>query len=311
MHSRIVGTGSCLPARVLSNVELARSVDTSDAWIQAMTGICARHIAAEGESTTEMAAIAAQRALLAAGMAASDLELIIVATITPDLVFPSTAAMLQARIGARDVGCFDLSAACSGFVFGLSVADGLITSGKCKAALVVGAERMSQLLDWKDRSTCVLFGDGAGAAVLVPSAQPGIRSANMHAEGSSPDVLRAPSKVSPYLHMNGSVVFKFAVRALADAGMEALRVNRMVPDEVDWVIPHQANRRIIEASAKKLHIDMTRVIITVDHHANTSAASIPLAMDEAIGDGRILRGDTVLLLSVGGGFTWGSCMLEW
>ncbi len=276
-----------------------------------MTGICARHIAGDSESTTEMAAIAAQRALSAAGMAAGDLELIVVATITPDLVFPSTAAMLQARIGARDVGCFDLSAACSGFVFGLSVADGLIASGRCKAALVVGAERMSRLLDWKDRSTCVLFGDGAGAAVLVPSAQPGIRSTNMHAEGSSPDVLRTPSKVSPYLHMDGSVVFKFAVRALTDAGVEALRVNRMAPDEIDWVIPHQANRRIIEASAKKLHIDMRRVVITVDHHANTSAASIPLAMDEAIRDGRIRHGDTVLLLSVGGGFTWGSCMLQW
>jgi 3-oxoacyl-[acyl-carrier-protein] synthase-3 len=244
-------------------------------------------------------------------MRADAIDLIIVATITPDLVFPTTAAMVQARIGARTVGCFDLSAACSGFVFGLAMADGMIASGKCRSALVVGAERMSTLLDWSERSTCVLFGDGAGAAVLVSSDTPGLRTTSLHADGATPDVLRAPSKSSPYLHMEGGAVFKFAVRSLAEGGVEALRANDMGPSDIDWLIPHQANLRIIEASSKKLQIDAARVVVTVDRHANTSAASIPLALDEAVRDNRIERGDKVLLLSVGGGFTWASCMLEW
>ena len=311
MHSRIVGTGSYLPSRILTNDELARSVDTSDEWIRSMTGIGQRHIAGDQESTTDMAAIAANRALAAAGMRADAIDLIIVATISPDLVFPTTAAMVQSRIGARTVGCFDLSAACSGFLFGLAMADGMIASGKCRSALVIGAERMSKLLDWSERSTCVLFGDGAGAAVLVSSETPGIRTTSLHADGSTPDVLRTPAKDSPYLHMDGGAVFKFAVRSMVDGGSEALRANGMTPDEVTWLIPHQANLRIIEASAKKLRIGAERVVVSVDRHANTSAASIPLALDEAVRDGRIKRGDTVLLLSVGGGFTWASCMLDW
>ena len=276
-----------------------------------MTGITQRYVAGEHESTTDMAAQAAKEALAAAGIRADAIDLIIVATITPDLVFPTTAAMVQARIGARTVGCFDLSAACSGFLFGLAMADGMIASGKCQSALVVGAERMSKLLDWNERSTCVLFGDGAGAAVMVSSDTPGIRTTSLHADGATPDVLRAPSKTSPYLHMDGGAVFKFAVRSLVEGGQEAFRANDMSPGDVDWLIPHQANLRIIEASAKKLQIDAARVVVTVDRHANTSAASIPLALDEAVRDNRIEHGDKVLLLSVGGGFTWASCMLEW
>ena len=311
MHSRIVGTGSYLPTRILSNAELARSVDTSDEWIQSMTGIRQRHIAGDGESTTDMAAIAAKRALAAAGMVADAIDLIIVATITGDLVFPTTAAMVQSQIGARTVGCFDLSAACSGFVYGLAMADGMISSGKCRSALVIGAERMSKLLDWNERSTCVLFGDGAGAAVLVASDSPGIKSTSLHADGSAPDTLRAPSKHSPYLHMDGGAVFRFAVRSLVEGGQEALHANDMASGDIDWLIPHQANLRIVETSAKKLQIEPTRVVVTVDRHANTSAASIPLALDDAVRDGRIQTGHRVLMLSVGGGFTWASCMLEW
>ncbi|HEV2219766.1 MAG TPA: beta-ketoacyl-ACP synthase III [Casimicrobiaceae bacterium] len=311
MHSRIAGTGSYLPSRILTNSELARSVDTSDEWIRAMTGIAQRHIAGDGESTADMAALAAKEALAAAAMRASQIDLIIVATITPDLVFPTTAATVQAQIGARTVGCFDLSAACSGFVFALAMADGMIASGKCRSALVVGAERMSRLLDWRERSTCVLFGEGAGAAVLVASERPGVRTTSLHADGSAPDVLRAPSKRSPYLHMEGGAVFKFAVRSLVEGGQEALQANGMTPADVDWLIPHQANLRIIETSARKLQVDASHVVVTVDRHANTSAASIPLALDQAVRDGRIRRGHNVLLLSVGGGFTWASCMLEW
>lgn len=311
MHSRIAGTGHYLPSRILTNQELARSVDTTDAWITSVTGIRQRHIAGDGESTSEMGALASVEALAAAGMRATDIDLIIVATITPDLVFPSTSALVQARLGARHVGCFDLSAACSGFVFALATADAMISSGRCTSALVIGAERMSKLLDWTDRATCVLFGDGAGAVVLVASDAPGIRSVSLHADGSMPDVLRAPSKQSPYLHMDGSAVFKFAVKGLVDGGKESLSTNAMEPRDLDWLIPHQANLRIIEASVRRLNIDEARVVVTVDRHANTSAASMPLALDEAVRDGRIRDGDRILLLSVGGGFTWGSCMLDW
>ena len=276
-----------------------------------MTGIIERHIASDGETTAEMSALAAESALHRAGVSAQSLDLIIVATIKPDLVFPSTGALLQHRLGARQIASFDLSAACSGFLYGLAVADSMISSGKCKAALVVGSERMSQLLDWNERSTCVLFGDGAGAAVLVPAAEPGIRSVHLHADGSNPDVLRAPSKKTRYLHMEGGTVFRFAVKGLVEGGLECLSANDMSAADLDWVIPHQANLRIIESSAKKLDIPKEKLVVTVDRHANTSAASIPLALDSAVCEGRINAGDEVLLLSVGGGFTWASSLVRW
>lgn len=311
IFTRIAGTGSYLPSRIVPNSEIATKIDTSDAWIRSMTGIVQRHIAGDGESTTDMALVASQRALKGAGINSRELELIVVATITPDLVFPSTAAMLQARLGAPQVGAFDLSAACSGFLYAMAVVDGLITSGKCRAALVVGAETMSRLLDWNERSTCVLFGDGAGAVVLTPSGRPGIRSIHLHADGSSPDVLRAPSKYSQYLHMDGGTVYKFAVRGLVEGGREALDANQMGPDDVDWVIPHQANLRIMEAFAKKLNVPQENLIVTVDRHANTSAASIPLALDAAVSQNWMKTGNEVLLVSVGGGFTWASSLVRW
>jgi len=311
IYSRIAGTGSYLPHRTLSNTELAKTIDTSDAWIRSMTGIVQRHIADEKETTTEMAAIAATAALRSAGIRASDLDLIVVATITPDLVFPSTGALLQHRLGAPTVGAMDISAACSGFLYGLALVDGMISSGKSKAALVVGSERMSRLLNWNERTTCVLFGDGAGAAVLIGGSAPGVRSVHLHADGSTPDVLRTPSKDSPYLHMEGATVFRFAVRGLVEGGVECLSSNTMSADSVTWLIPHQANLRIIETSARKLGIPRDRLIITVDQHANTSAASIPLALDFGVRRGMIKAGDEILLLSVGGGFTWASTLIRW
>lgn len=311
LHSRIVGTGGYLPSRILTNDELAASIDTSDAWIKSMTGIVQRHIAGDGESTTDMALLASSHALAAAAIRANELDLIVVATITPDLIFPSTAALLQARLGARNVGAVDLSAACSGFMYGLAFADSMIASGRVRSVLVVGSEVMSRLLDWRDRSTCVLFGDGAAAAVLVPAAQPGIRSIRLHADGSTPEVLCTPSKKSRFLHMQGGAVFKFAVKGLVEAGTETIEENKVSVDQIDWLIPHQANLRIIEACAHKLHIRREKVIVTVDHHANTSAASIPLALDLAVRDGRIRAGHNVLLLSVGGGFTWAGALVTW
>lgn len=310
-YSRIVGTGGYLPSRILTNDELAASIDTSDAWIRSMTGIVQRHIAGDGESTTDMALVASSRALAAACMTAQDLELIVVATITPDLVFPSTAALLQARLGARNIGAVDLSAACSGFMYGLAFADSMIVSKRVRSALVVGSESMSRLLDWHDRSTCVLFGDGAAAAVLVPAARPGLRSTRLHADGSTPDVLRTPSKKNRFLHMQGGSVFKFAVKGLVEAGIEIIEENEVSVDEIDWLVPHQANLRIVEACAHKLRIAREKVIVTVDRHANTSAASIPLALDFAVRDGRIRAGHNVLLLSVGGGFTWAGALVTW
>ena len=311
IFSQIVGTGSYLPTRTLSNHEIAGSLDTSDGWIRSMTGIVQRHIAGVGETTTEMAAIASERALRNAGLAASKLDLIVACTITPDLVFPSTGALLQARLGAGHIGAFDISAACSGFLYGLAVADAMVISGRCRAALVVGSERMSQLVDWNERSTCVLFGDGAGAAVVVPDSEPGIRSVRLHADGSTPEVLRAPSINSPFVHMDGGTVFRFAVRGLVEGGQEATTENGVPLSSIDWLIPHQANLRIIQTSAHKLGMPLDKVVVTVDRHANTSAASIPLALDIAVMDGRVRSGHEVLLLSVGGGFTWASSIVRW
>ncbi len=318
MHSRIVGTGSYLPAKVVTNDELARTVDTTDAWIRTRTGIRERRVAAPDEKTSDLALNAARAALAAAKIAPADVDLIIVATTTPDMIFPSTACALQAKLGARGGAAFDVQAVCSGFVYALGVADRMIASGMARNALVVGAEVYSRILDWRDRGTCVLFGDGAGAAVIVPSPAPGVLSAHLHADGSHRDILCVPGTVAdgrvigtPFVHMDGPAVFRFAVRVLAEVAEEALAANRLEASAIDWLIPHQANIRIIEATAKKLGVPMGKIVSTVERHANTSAASIPLALDEAVRDGRIRDGHRVMLLGVGGGFTWGSVLLQW
>ncbi len=312
MPSTITGTGRYLPAQVLTNDEIARTIDTSDAWIRSMTGIRQRHIAAPDEQASDMALAASREALAAAGISAVDLDMIIVATITPDMIFPSTAALLQAKLAARPVPAFDLSAACSGFVYGITLADAMVSKGAARHVLVVGAEKMSRLLDWKDRSTCVLFGDGAGAAIVSAAKHPGIRTAHLHADGSQPAVLNcAPNLGRPYIYMDGGVVFRFAVRGIVEAAEEALAATAKSAGDVDWFIPHQANLRIIETAARKLKLPLERVVVSVDRHANTSAASIPLALDEAVRDGRIVAGQHVLMVGVGGGFTWGSVLIRW
>jgi 3-oxoacyl-[acyl-carrier-protein] synthase-3 len=317
-YSRIVGTGSYLPEKVLTNRDLELAVDTTDEWIYTRTGIRQRHIAADGEKTSDLALAASRSALQAAGMAAADLDLIVVATTTPDMVFPSTACLLQAKLGVRNCPAFDVQAVCSGFVYGLSTADSFMRSGQYRNALVVGAEIYSRILDWSDRSTCVLFGDGAGAVVLRRDSTPGIMSSHLHADGSYANQLSVPGTVSggkvsgrPLLQMDGGGVFKFAVKALDDLVEETLAANGMQKSDIDWLVPHQANIRIIQASAKKLGLSMEKVVVTVDRHANTSAASIPLALNEAVRDGRIRAGQHVLLEAVGGGFTWGAALVKW
>jgi 3-oxoacyl-[acyl-carrier-protein] synthase-3 len=318
MHSRIAGTGSYLPAQVLTNQDLARRLDTDDAWIRTRTGIRERRIAAPAEQTSDLALHAGRAALAAANLAPADVDLIVVATTTPDMVFPSTACILQSKLGTRGGPAFDVQAVCSGFVYALAVADRMVATGSARNALVVGAEIYSRILDWNDRGTCVLFGDGAGAVVLVPSQVPGIVSAHLHADGRYGSMLSVPGTLadgavsgSPYVHMDGAGVFKFAVRVLAEAAAEALGENGLDATAIDWLIPHQANIRIIDATAKKLGVPPEKVVVTVDRHANTSAASIPLALDEAVRDGRIVAGQRVLLLGVGGGFTWGSVLINW
>lgn len=317
-YSRIVGTGGYLPAKVLSNHDLGRMVDTSDEWIYTRTGIRQRHIAADGEATSDLALAASRNAIAAAGMAPRDIDLIVVATTTPDMVFPSTACILQAKLGIHNCPAFDVQAVCSGFIYGLATADQFLRSGQYRQALVVGAEVYSRILDWKDRSTCVLFGDGAGAVVLRASDTPGILSSHLHADGSYAGMLQVPGtvcggKVSgrPFVHMDGQSVFKFAVKVLDDIVEEALAANGMQQADIDWLVPHQANIRIIQATAKKLGMSMEKVVVTVERHANTSAASIPLALDEAVRDGRIRSGQHVLLEGVGGGFTWGAVLVRW
>jgi 3-oxoacyl-[acyl-carrier-protein] synthase-3 len=318
MHSRIVGTGSYLPAQILSNAELAARVDTSDEWIRTRTGIRQRHIAAADEKTSDLAAAAAREALHAAGIAPTAVDLIVVGTTTPDMVFPSTACILQDKLGARNGPAFAVQAVCSGFVYALGLADLMLRAGQVRNALVVGAEIYSRILDWEDRGTCVLFGDGAGAVVLTPAAEPGILSVHLHADGHYRDILAVPGTVAhgavsgtPLLTMEGNTVFKFAVKVLAEVAEEALEANGLTAAAIDWLIPHQANIRIMDATAKKLHIPFEKMVTTVDRHANTSAASIPLALDLAVRDGRIRGGQHVLLLGVGGGFTWGSVLLRW
>jgi 3-oxoacyl-[acyl-carrier-protein] synthase III len=318
MYSRIVGTGSYLPEKVLTNQDLEQFVDTSDEWIRTRTGIRSRHVAAEGQLASDLALPAAQRALAAAGVQAGEIDLIIVATTTPDMIFPSTACILQAKLGVAGCPAFDVQAVCSGFVYALTTANLFIKSGQAKRALVVGTEVYSRILDWNDRGTCVLFGDGAGAAVLAASETPGILATRLHADGSHRDHLAVPGSVcggkvwgTPYVRMEGGAVFKFAVRVFEEVAHEVLADAKLAVTDIDWFVPHQANIRIMEATARKLRLPMEKVIVTVDHHGNTSAASIPLALDEAVRNGRIRQGQTVLLEGVGGGFTWGAVLLRW
>jgi len=317
-YARISGTGSYLPARVLTNRDLERTVDTTDEWIYSRTGIRERHVAADEEKTSDLALQASRRAMEAAGIGPGDVDLIVVATTTPDMVFPGTACILQSKLGIRNCPAFDVQAVCSGFVYALATADQFMRSGAYRNALVVGAEIYSRILDWKDRGTCVLFGDGAGAVVLARSATPGILSSRLHADGSQAGLLCVPGSVAggqvtgrPLLTMDGGAVFKFAVRVLHELVEETLAENRLAISDIDWLVPHQANIRIIQATAKKLGLGMEKVIVTVDRHANTSAASIPLALDEAVRDGRIRPGQHVLMEAVGGGFTWGAALARW
>jgi 3-oxoacyl-[acyl-carrier-protein] synthase-3 len=318
MPSVIAGTGGYLPARIVGNDELARRVETDDEWIRSRTGIRQRHIAADDEATSDLALAASRRALEAAALPAAELDLVIVATATPDMVFPSTACILQAKLGAHGGPAFDVGAVCSGFVYALAIADRLVSTGLARNALVVGAEVYSRILDWSDRRTCVLFGDGAGAVVLKPATSPGILAATLHADGDYRDILCVPGTVrngqvhgTPFLRMDGGAVFKFGVRVLAEAAREALAIAKLEVGAIDWLIPHQANLRIIEATARKLDVPAERVVVSVDRHANTSAASIPLALDEAVRDGRIRAGQHVMMVGVGGGFTWGAVLARW
>ncbi|WP_019559750.1 beta-ketoacyl-ACP synthase III [Caldimonas manganoxidans] len=322
-YSRITGTGSYLPPRRVTNAEFAaelaaQGIETSDAWIVERTGIRARHFAAPDVASSDLALHAARHALEAAGRSAADIDLIIVATSTPDMVFPSTACLLQHKLGVAGCPAFDVQAVCSGFVYALSVADAMIKSGAAHCALVVGAEVFSRILDFKDRTTCVLFGDGAGAVVLEASDRPGILATELHADGSHSGVLCTPGTVSggqvlgePFLKMDGQAVFKLAVKVLDEVARAVLDKAGRQDSDIDWLIPHQANIRIMQGTAKKLKLPQDKLIVTVDEHGNTSAASIPLALDHAVRQGRIQRGDTLLLEGVGGGFTWGAVLLDY
>jgi 3-oxoacyl-[acyl-carrier-protein] synthase-3 len=319
-YSRIAGTGSYLPDKVLTNHDLEKMMDTSDDWIQERTGIKRRHIAADDEATSDLALAAANRALDMAGIGADDINLIIIATTTPDKVFPGVACIVQRRLGIRGCGAFDIQAACSGFVYGLDLADRYIRTGAAMNVLVIGAETLSRLTNWEDRTTAVLFGDGAGAVVLQASDQPGILSTHIHADGQYEDLLQVPQGISSgydvtrageaFIQMNGNAVFRRAVATLDSIARETLDKNKIDKHDLDWFVPHQANMRIISAAAKKLDMPMERVIVTVDEHANTSAASIPLALDVAVRDGRIKRGELLLFEAFGAGFTWGSTLLR-
>jgi 3-oxoacyl-[acyl-carrier-protein] synthase-3 len=320
IHTRVSGTGGYLPGAPIGNTELIEryKLDSSDDWIVERTGIRSRHLAASGVASSDLALEASRRALQAAGCEANDLDLIIVATSTPDYIFPSTAALLQHKLGNNNgAAAFDVQAVCSGFVYAMTIAEKFIRSGSHKCALVVGAEVFSRILDWTDRGTCVLFGDGAGAVVLEAADKPGLLASAFHADGSHHGILSVPGQVcggvatgDPFLRMDGQAVFKFAVKVLTDVANEVLAEAGMTASQVDWLIPHQANVRILLATAKRLHIPAENCIVTVAHHGNTSAASIPLALDEAVRDGRIRRGQHLLLEGVGGGFTWGATLLR-
>ncbi len=315
--SRIVGTGSCLPAKIVTNDDLSKRMDTSDEWIRTRTGIRQRHIAEPSQSSSDLGVEASREALASAGVAASEIDLIIVATATPDHIFPSTACIMQAKLGIKGCAAFDVQAVCSGFVYALAIADKFIRSGQNRCALVVGTEVYSRILDWNDRGTAVLFGDGAGAVVLKADSRPGILGSVLHADGSYAGILSVPGNVcggkivgSPYVQMDGQAVFKFAVKVLDEVGRETVALCGLSIADIDWLIPHQANVRILEATARKLGVDLSKLIVTVDRHGNTSAASVPLALDLAIRDGRIKPGHKVMLQGVGGGFTWGASLVE-
>ena len=317
IYSRIVGTGSYLPRNVVTNDDLAKRMETSDEWIRTRTGIRQRHIAEPSQASSDLGAEASRAALASAGVAAKDIDLIIVATATPDYVFPSTACLMQAKLGAAGCAAFDIQAVCSGFVYALAIADKLIRSGQHRCALVVGSEVYSRILDWNDRGTAVLFGDGAGAVVLKADSKPGIMGSVLHADGSHAGILSVPGNIcggkivgSPFLQMDGQAVFKFAVKVLDECARETLDQCGLSVSDIDWLIPHQANVRILEATAKRLGLDRSKLVVTVDRHANTSAASVPLALDLAIRDGRIRPGHKVMLQGVGGGFTWGAVLVE-
>jgi 3-oxoacyl-[acyl-carrier-protein] synthase-3 len=318
-YSRITGTGSYLPEKILTNADLEAMVETSDEWIRDRTGIRERHIAAEGETTSDLGVIAARRAMDMAGKKNSDIDLIIVATTTPDKVFPSTACLIQKRLEIHGCPAFDVQAVCTGFVYALAIADNFIKAGTVKTALVIGAETFSRIVDWTDRDTCVIFGDGGGAVILEASEEPGILSTHLHADGSYEHLLHVPCGISEgydllkkgeaYVYMKGNEVFKMAVNTLGKIADETLAANNYDKSQIDWLVPHQANTRIIQATAKKLKLPMEKVVVTVAEHGNTSAASIPLAFDTAVRDGRIKKGESIILEAFGGGFTWGSALL--
>ena len=321
IFARIVGTGSYLPEKVLTNDDLAVMVDTSDEWIRSRTGIRTRHIVAPTQTTCDLGYAATLQALDAAGIVPQDIDLIVVGTTTPDYAFPSTACTIQARLGISGCGAMDVNAACSGFIYALSVADKFIRCGDCEVALVVGAETLTRTIDWTDRTTCVLFGDGAGAVVLRADEQTGVLNTYLHADGSKKELLWSPSIMhekcvqqpgdAQGLQMRGNEVFKYAVKALDSVVDETLQANGLDKKAVDWLIPHQANLRIIEATAKRLDMPMDRVVVTIDRHGNTSAASVPLALDEAVRSGRVSRNELLLFEAFGGGFTWGSALVRY
>lgn len=314
LYSRILGTGSYLPKKILTNKDIEEIVDTTDEWIFDRTGIRQRHVVTEGETCSDLAVAAARAAMEAAGVAPSEIDLIVLATTTPDQIFPSTACIIQPRLGIKAVPAFDIQAVCAGFVYALSVADQFIRTGSAKRALVIGADTMSRLLDWQDRSTCILFADGAGAVVLGAADEPGIISTHISADGAYKDLLQVPKGIGrggcedPYLEMRGNEVFRWAVSTLGRIVDESLAANGMDKSDIDWLVPHQANIRIIQATARRLDLPMEQVVVTVAEHGNTSAASIPLALDTAVRDGRIQRGQTILMEGFGGGFTWGTVL---
>jgi 3-oxoacyl-[acyl-carrier-protein] synthase III len=321
MYSRIAGTGSYLPDRILTNADLEKLVETSDEWIRTRTGISQRHIAADTQTTTDLAEFAARRAIADAGITAADIDLIVVGTTTPDLVFPNVGTLLQDRLGIHGCPAFSVEAACTGFVYALSVADKFVKLGEAKCALVVGAETLTRITDWTDRGTCVLFGDGAGAVILKPSSEPGIMSTRLHSDGKYKDLLLYPDGISKGfeatragkvgIQMKGNEVYKVAVNTLGTLVTETLNAHGIDKSELDWLIPHQANIRIIEAMARRLELPMDKVIVTIGTHGNTSAASVPLALDTGIRDGRVKRGQLLLLEAFGGGFTWGSALIRY
>ena len=321
IYSKIAGTGRFLPERILTNADLEKMVDTSDEWIRTRTGVERRHIAREDQTTSDLCVEAAKVAMDAAGVSAADIDLIVVGTTSPDLIFPNIGTLVQQRLGVHGCPAFSIEAACTGFIYALAIADKFVRAGEAKCALVIGAEIISKLVDWTDRSTCVLFGDGAGAVIVRPATEPGILSCHLGADGQYKDLLYYPVGASKDLHkagrdgariiMSGNEVFKVAVKTLGNVAEQALAANNISKDQIDWLIPHQANLRIIQATAKRLELSMERVILTVQDHGNTSAASVPMALDVGVRDGRIRRGQLLLLEAFGGGFTWGSVLLRY